>query len=290
MFSSLNTDKNSRNNKGKFLFSGENNFLTTSYKHFGRTQTNDKNYSEKKKRMIIKEKILEKQNNDVFLLDIRDIKHKNKIRKFKNVLLSSQGSNQTLTTNRNTPKRNEPKIKSLSKQKPNIYYFSKDFFVDKIKQALYNNSLAKNPFKRKNMSRINNEGKLMYINMFVNTNNYASEKILLPKNEKNLNKKVNKSVGIAKKKIEHIYIKNKNNNIIDDEAIKTKNKYEYNFRKIKQKIKEYNQKEKVILDKLKLHLNKMQNEIKLSSSYYTERQKLIESQKELNLKENNDIY
>ena len=140
------------------------------------------------------------------------------------------------------------------------------------------------------MSKIKNEAKLMYINMFVNTNFYASEKNILPKNEKNLNKKVNKSVGIAKKKIEHIYIKNKNNNIIDDEAIKTKNKYEYNFRKIKQKIKEYNQKEKVILDKLKLHLNKMQNEIKLSSSYYTERQKLIESQKELNLKENNDIY
>jgi hypothetical protein len=148
MFSSLNADKNSRNNNGKFLFSGENNFLTTSYKSFGRTQTNDKNYSEKKKRMIIKEKILEKQNNELFLLDTRDLKHKNKLRKFKNILFSTQGSNQALSINTDTSKRKEPKlVKSLSKQKPNIYYFSKDFFVDKIKQALYNNSLAKNPFK-----------------------------------------------------------------------------------------------------------------------------------------------
>ena len=291
MFSSLNADKNSRNNNGKFLFSGENNFLTTSYKNLGRTMTNEKNYLEKKKRMKIKEKILEKQNKEIFLLDTRDLKHKNKVRKFKNILLSSQGSNQTLSTNNDNSKRNETKFfRSLSKQNQNIQYFSKEFFVDKIKQALYINSLSKNPFNRKNMSKIKNEGKLMYINMFVNTNHYASEKVLLPKNEKNLNKLVNKAVGTSKKKLQHIYIKNKDNNIIDNEPIKPKNKYEYNISKINQKIKEYNQKEKVILDKIKLNLNKMQNEIKSSSSYYTERKKLIDSQKELNLIENNDIY
>ena len=291
MFSSLNTEKNSRNNNGKFLFSGENNFLTTSYKNLGKTQIIDKNYSEKKKRMKIKEKILEKQNKEIFLLNTRDLKHKNKVRKFKNILLSSQGSNQTLSTNKDSSKRNEPKFfKNLSKPQPNINYFSKDFFVDKIKQALYINSLSKNPFNRKNMSKIKNEGKLMYINMFMNSNHYASEKVLLPKNDKNLNKIVNKSVGTTKKKLQHIYIKNKDNSIIDDEPIKTKNKQEYNINIIKQKIKEYNQKEKDILDKLKLNLNKMQNEIKSSSSYYTERQKLIESQKELNLNENNDIF
>ena len=289
MFSSLNTERNSRNNNGKFLFSGENNFLTTSYKNLGKTQIIDKNYSEKKKRMKIKEKILEKQNKEIFLLDTRDLKHKNKVRKFKNILLSSQGSNQTLSTNKDSSKRNEPKFfKSLSKPQPNINYFSKDFFVDKIKQALYINSLSKNPFNRKNISKIKNEGKLMYINMFMNSNHYASEKVLLPKNAKNLNKIVNKSVGTTKKKLQHIYIKD--NSIIDDKPIKTKNKQEYNINIIKQKIKEYNQKEKDILDKLKLNLNKMQNEIKSSSSYYTERQKLIESQKELNLNENNDIF
>ena len=290
MFSSLNTERNSRNNNGNFLFTGENNFMTTSYKNFGRTQTNEKNYSEKKKRMIIKEKILAKQNNEIFLLETRDLKHKNKVRKFKNVLFSSQGSKMILSTNKDIPIKNEPKfIKNLSKEKSNIHYFSKDFFVDRIKQALYINSLSKNPFKRKNMSRITNEGRLMYINMLVNTNHYASEKALLPKNEINLNKKVNKSVGAVKKTLQHIYIKNKNNNIIDDKGIKPKNKYEYNINKIKQKLKEYNQKEKVILDKLRLNLNKMQNEIKSSSSYYTERQKLIESQKELNLNQDNDI-
>ena len=189
MFSSLNTERNSRNNNGKFLFSGENNFLATSYKNLGKIQIIDKNYSEKKKRMKIKEKILEKQNKEIFLLDTRDLKHKNKVRKFKNILLSSQGSNQTLSTNKDGSKRNEPKFfKSLSKPQPNINYFSKDFFVDKIKQALYINSLSKNPFNRKNMSKIKNEGKLMYINMFMNSNHYASEKVLLPKNEKNLNK------------------------------------------------------------------------------------------------------
>jgi len=290
MFSSLNTERNSRNNNGNFLFTGENNFMTTSYKNFGRTQTNEKNYSEKKKRMIIKEKILAKQNNEIFLLETRDLKHKNKVRKFKNVLFSSQGSKMILSTNKDIPIKNEPKfIKNLSKEKSNIHYFSKDFFVDRIKQALYINSFSKNPFKRKNMSRITNEGRLMYINMLVNTNHYASEKALLPKNEINLNKKVNKSVGAVKKTLQHIYIKNKNNNIIDDKGIKPKNKYEYNINKIKQKLKEYNQKEKVILDKLRLNLNKMQNEIKSSSSYYTERQKLIESQKELNLNQDNDI-
>ena len=240
--------------------------------------------------MIIKEKILAKQNNEIFLLETRDLKHKNKVRKFKNVLFSSQGSKMILSTNKDIPIKNEPKfIKNLSKEKSNIHYFSKDFFVDRIKQALYINSFSKNPFKRKNMSRITNEGRLMYINMLVNTNHYASEKALLPKNEINLNKKVNKSVGAVKKTLQHIYIKNKNNNIIDDKGIKPKNKYEYNINKIKQKLKEYNQKEKVILDKLRLNLNKMQNEIKSSSSYYTERQKLIESQKELNLNQDNDI-
>ena len=121
MFSSLNTERNSRNNNGKFLFSGENNFLTTSYKNLGKTQIIDKNYSEKKKRMKIKEKILEKQNKEIFLLDTRDLKHKNKVRKFKNILLSSQGSNQTLSTNKDSSKRNEPKFfKNLSKPQPNI--------------------------------------------------------------------------------------------------------------------------------------------------------------------------
>ena len=291
LFSSLNTDRNSRNNNGKIISPGENNFLTCSYKNLEKTQINNKNVSEMKKRMVIKAKILEKQNNEIFLLDTRDLKHKNKVRKFKHNLLSSQGSNQTLSTNKDISIRNEPKfVKNLSKQKHNINYFSKDIFVDRIKQALYINNISKNPFKRKNLSRIKNEGKLMYINMFVNINHLESEKALLSKNENNLSKKVNKSVGTLKNQLKHIYIKNKISNIIDDKEIKIKNKYEKNINKVKQKIMEYDQKEKAIFDKLKLNLNKMEKEIKSSSSYYTERQKLIESQKELFLNENNDLF
>ena len=279
MLLSLNADRNSKINNNKFLLTGESNLFTNSYKILGETQINNKNYSDKKRRMMIKEQILQKPKNEIFLLNTGIVK-KNKDRKIKKSLLTSQNSNKTLSTNKDLSLRKETKItKSLSNHKPNVTYFTNDFFVDRIKQALYNKNLFKNPFNRKYISRINNESKLMYINMFVNTNYNASDKTLLPKS-------VNKSVRTTKNKLQHIFINDKSNK--NEKGIKDIYKYKYNISKVKQKIMEYNQKEKTLFDKIKLSKNK--NEIKSSLSYYADRQKFVGSQKEINLNKNNEIY
>jgi hypothetical protein len=289
MLLSLNADINSKINNSKFLLTGENNLLTNSYKNLGETQIINKNHSDKKRRMMIKEKILEKQKKELFLLNTGVVKN-NKVRKTKNYLLTSQNSNRTLSTNKDLSLGNESKIfKSLSNHKSNVTYFTNDYFVDRIKEALYNKNLFKNPFNRKYLSKINNENKLMYINMFVNTNyNYnSSEKNFLPKNEKNWNKNVNKSVRTVSRKLQHIFINDKSSK--NEKGIKNIYKYKYNISKVKQKIMEYNQREKILFDTIKSSKNKMRKEIKLSSSCYTDRQKLFGSQKEINLNKNNDI-
>ena len=290
MLLSLNADRNSKINNSKFLLTGESNLFTNSYKNLGEAQINNKNYSDKKRRMIIKEKLLQTHKNELFLFNA-GIAKKNKVKKIKNSLLTSQNSNKTLSTIRDLSLRNETKMtmtKSLSNHKPNVTYFTNDYFVDRIKQALYNKNLFKNPFNRKYISRMNNESKLMYINMFVNTNYNASDKTLLPKSEKIMNQNVNKSVRATRNKLQHIFINDKGNK--NEKGIKDIYKYKYNISKVKQKIMEYNQKEKTFFDKIKLSKNKNQNEIKSSLSYYADRQKLIGSQKEINLNKNNEMY
>ena len=288
MLLSLNADINSKINNSKFLLTGENNLLTNSYKNLGETQIINKNHSDKKRRMMIKEKILEKQKKELFLLNTGVVKN-NKVRKTKNYLLTSQNSNRTLSTNKDLSLGNESKIfKSLSNHKSNVTYFTNDYFVDRIKEALYNKNLFKNPFNRKYLSKINNENKLMYINMFVNNNYNSLEKALLPKTDKILNQKENKSVRMTNRKIQHIFINDKSSK--NGKGIKNINKYKYNISKVKQKIMEYNQKEKILFDKIKLSKNKKQKEIKSSSSYFDARQKLFESQIETFLNKNNDIY
>ena len=279
MLFSLNADRNSKTNNSKFLLTAENNLFTKSYKNLGETQIINKNYSEKKRKMIIKEKILEKQKNELFPLNVGVAKN-NRLKKLKINLLTSQNSNKTLSTNKDLSLRNETKnVKSLSNHKPNVTYFTNDYFVDRIKQALYNKNLSKNSFNRKYISRMNNENKLMYINMFVNNNYNSLEKALLPKTEKISNQNVNKSVKMANRKLQHIFINDKSSK--NGKGIKNINKYKYNISKVKQKIMEYNQKEKILFDKIKLSKNKKQKEIKSSSSYFDARQKLFESQIEI---------
>jgi len=289
MLLSLNSDRNSKINNSKFSLTGENNLFTNSYKYLGDTQINNKNYSDKKRRILIKEKILGKHENELFLLNSGAAKHKIKVRKFKGNLLTNQNSNQTLSTNKDISLINETKIsKSVSNHKPIITYFTNDFFVDRIKQALYNKNLSKNPFNRKYISRMNNGNKLMYINMFVNTNYIGSEKSLLPKSEKNKNKNVNKSIRTINRKLQHIFINDKSSK--NDKKLKNIDKYKYNISIVKQKIMEYNQKDKALFDKLKLNKKLNQKEIKSSFSYYAKRQNINESLKEINLNKNNDIY
>ena len=263
MLLSLNADINSKINNSKFLLTGESNLFTKSYKNLGDSQINNKNYSDKKRRMLIKEKILEKQNKGIFLLGIRDVNYKNKVNKLKTNLLTTQNSNQTLSTNKDISLRKESKIvKSLSHHKTNLNYFTNDFFVDRIKQALYNKNLCKNPFNRKNITRVINENKLMYINMFVNSNYIASDKILLPKNVKFSNKSINKSERTVGKKLQPIFTNDKNSR--NNKEINNINIYKYNISKVKQKIMEYNQREKAFYDRIKLNKNKVQKQIKSS--------------------------
>ena len=266
MFLSLNAERNSKINNSKFLLTEENNLFTNSYKNFRETEINNKNYSEKKRKIVIKGKILEKNKNELFLLNTDFLKN-NKIRKFKSNLLTGQNSNMTLSTNKDMSLGNDSKIiKSLSNHKHNITYFTNDFFVDRIKQALYNTNLFKNPFNRKYISTMENENKLMYINMFANTNYNSSEKTLLPKSEKISNQNINKSVRTVRRKLQHIFINDKSSK--NDKGIKNIYKYKYNISKVKQIIMEYNQKEKTLFDKKKLSKIKKQKDIKSGFSYY----------------------
>ena len=221
IYLSINKDKMGKTNNNNFYMNGFefNNWSTTN-----RTLENKrikKNYSEKKRKMFIKEKILEKQNKELFLIGNGDLKYKNKILQMKKNLLLSQNLKKRISikkellTKINSNKFDNITINTINNNNINNNYnnynntnlnhiLSDVFFVDKIKQALFNNNSEKDinkPF----LSKMKSEKKRFYINMFMNESNCISSKKLLinNKNKEKINgiKKVNKSVGTIRKKL-----------------------------------------------------------------------------------------
>ena len=243
--------------------------------------------------MEIKEKILKKQDNELFLLQNRDLNYKNKVLELKNKILSNKSSKKTLSTNRDFSTKNDSKkMGNISinnnEEQNNLNIFTKDFFVDRIKLALYNN-YAKSPFNRTKISIFKSEPRLYYINMIMNNNNISCKNILNKKQEDEINKKhKNRSVGAAKNILKSLNLNLNNSKISNEKRIKIKSKLSYTFRdketnRINLKINEYNKKEKIIFDKLKSNINTFKKGINTSTSYYTDRIKMLDSQKKLNL-------
>ena len=286
-------DKKGKSSRDKYFTLGkENETLYDTFKSLGNKTTNN-NFSEKKKRMEIKEKILKKQDNELFLLQNRDLNYKNKILELKNKILSNKSSKKTLSTNRDFSTKNDSKkMGNISinnnEEQNNLNIFTKDFFVDRIKLALYNN-YAKSPFNRTKISIFKSEPRLYYINMIMNNNNISCKNILNKKKEDEKNKKhKNRSVGAAKNILKSLNLNLNNSKISNEKRIKIKSKLSYTFRdketnRINLKINEYNKKEKIIFDKLKSNINKFKKGINTSTSYYTDRIKMLDSQKKLNL-------
>ena len=256
-----------------------------------------KNFSEKKRRMMIKEKILENQNKDLFLLENGDVKYKNKILEMKKNFISKQNMNKRLSMNKDTLTKNESNkfdtIPIYNNNNNNLnYILSDNFFVDKIKQALSNNN-SNNNINHPLIERLKNEKKLYYINILANGNNNMSSKkvLLLPsKNKNNIKRKVNKSVGTSKNKMSYLNIYNYNyNKNIDNKEIKKENNFIDNNRnketmnKVKLKIEEYQKRERAIYNKLKIDINKLQDDIKSSSLYSINMKKSLETKKQVNL-------
>ena len=247
-----------------------------------------KNYSEKRKNLFIKEKILEKQNKELFLIETGDIEHKNNIFEMKKRFLSNQNSSKRfplkpiILNNINNNFNNKSYI-SLSKSNNNnnnkdkSNYFVTDFFVDKIKDALYNS-------RHNNISKMKNENKLFYINMFMNgKNNMSSRNLLLNGRNRNdaYKRKTNKSVGTIGNKIKT------NKEILTETNKLDRLKNKEGNSVIKRLIEQYKEKKKNIIDKLKIDIEKLQFYIDKSNEYCINRQKYLETQNELN---KNHIY
>ena len=284
IYLSLNTDRIGKGNSYKFTSNDiENNIWSNSCRTLGNKMIN-KNFSEKKRKQI-KEKILEKHNKELFLLENPDINYKNKVLGIKKHLFPKEISKKRLSvdklalTKENSNYLENVPIKNINKNKLN-YIVSDNFFVDKIKEAMYikyNNTYKtiNNPL----IPRIKNKKKLLYINILMNENNISSQKFLNNKN--NLDRTVNKSVGtikrINKRKIE--------NNKIDY----FQNKESINI--VKQKIEEYKKREKAIFDKLKINIKKLQNNMKYSKSYNKNKPKFLDKKNQSNYnKINYDIF
>ena len=246
---------------------------------------------------MIKEKILENQNKDLFLLENGDVKYKNKILEMKKNFISKQNMNKRLSMNKDTLTKNESNkfdtIPIYNNNNNLNYILSDNFFVDKIKQALSNNN-SNNNINHPLIERMKNEKKLYYINILANgNNNMSSKKVLLTsKNKNNIKRKINKSVGTSKNKMSYLNIYNYNKNI-DNKEIKKENNFIDNDRnketmnKVKLKIEEYQKRERAIYNKLKIDINKLQDDIKSSKLYSINMKKTLETKKQVNL---NKIY
>ena len=84
----------------------------------------------------------------------------------------------------------------------------------------------------------------------------------------------------------------KNNKNLDEKIKIDNNKLEIlrnkeTMNKIKQKIEEYRKRENAIFEKLKININKMQNDIHSTNLYSMNRQKFIDKQNE---SKNNKVY
>ena len=294
-------DKKIITNNNKYITIGRefNNSKFNSFKTLG-NKIKNKNLSEKKRRMLIKENILKRQDNEFFLLENRDINYKNRVIEFKKKLLSNQNSKKTFNININ--KEFSIKTNSVKKEKPtnfspenknNLFTFSDESFFNKIKKELFNNDL-KNIFNRIKTLENKKEPKLLYINMIINDENNSSSKNLFLKNrnENNLYKKNNQTADSIRKK--NLFKRNKSFKKSEEKVKKNKNILSYVFRNkesiniLNQKINEYNEREKAIFDKLKINIKKIQSDINSSTLYFTDRIKILDSSKELNVNDNNE--
>ena len=269
-----------------------------------------KNNSEKKRITILKEKLLEKHNKELFLLDNGDVNYKNKILKMKKHFLSKQNSKKRLSIQRELISKNTSNNtdnNSINNNNMNYiltdnsinnnnmnYILTDNCFIDKIKQALYYNKLN-TPINQPLRTKLNNEKKLLYINMFMNGKNSSKKLLVKNRNENNsnnFNRKVNKSVGTTMNKLNYLSINlKKNDENLDNKEIKIENyfldnkKIKENVNKVKRKIEEYKQREKNIINKLKIDIQKLQNYMSSTNIYSLNRQKFLETQKELHSKQ-----
>ena len=306
LYLSLNTDRYGKTTNYKFITNDpENNIWSNSCRTLG-DKIIKKNASEKKRRMLIKEKILEKQNKELFLLENGDVNYKSKVFGIKKKLFSKDKSNKKLSINKlalakeNSNLLDNVPINNINKKNLK-YILSDNFFVNKIKEAMYINKNNNNNSKVFNtinnnpvIPRIKNKKKIFYMNILMNDKNYASsKKLLLNNNSKNnFRKTVNKSVGTIKKIIDLNIDMTKNNKNLDEKIKIDNNKLEIlrnkeTMNKIKQKIEEYRKRENAIFEKLKININKMQNDIHSTNLYSMNRQKFIDKQNE---SKNNKVY
>ena len=257
-----------------------------------------KNFSVKQRRILIKEKILENQNNDLFLLENGDVNYKNKILKMKDNLMSKKNIKKRLSINKEALSKNDSNKLDNNTIYNNIntntipisnnsnYILTDNFFVDKIKKALYYNT-SRNNINQTFLQKMKNEKKLFYINILSNRKNSSKKVLINNKNKNGIKKKVNKSVGTMRNKLSFLNVHNYNYMNQDNKEIQKENNKINNMNKVKQKIEEYKKRERAIYDKLKININNLQDDIKSSSIYSMNRKKSLETKKEMNL---NEIY
>ena len=229
----------------------------------------------------MKKHFLSKQNSKKRLSIQRELISKNTSNNTDNNSINNNNMNYILTDN------------SINNNNMN-YILTDNCFIDKIKQALYYNKLN-TPINQPLRTKLNNEKKLLYINMFMNGKNSSKKLLVKNRNENNsnnFNRKVNKSVGTTMNKLNYLSINlKKNDENLDNKEIKIENyfldskKIKENVNKVKQKIEEYKQKN--IINKLKIDIQKLQNDMSSTNIYSLKRQKFLEAQKELN---SNQIY
>ena len=241
-----------------------------------KSQTINNNSSEKKRIMLIKQKIIEKQNN-IFLLDFGDIGYKNKILNFKKKLLFEQSPNKSISFNKGISVNNDSKKtdNSIKKNKKNYkLILNNNLFDDKINHSIYNNIFT-SPNNLPNILQRGKESTPLNINLFKkNINNCTPKRLIINNKKNNIYRKVNASVETKENKFNRYIEDNKHDCNLSE--VKKNDK----LSQIRQKIVDFNIRQKAIYDKLKLNINKLQKDINSSTSYYTERQRFK------NLKEN----
>jgi len=271
LFLHRNSDKTKRPHKIIYrTINDDKNTLFNSKKNL-KSQTINNNNSEKKRIMLIKQSIIEKQNN-IFLLEFGDIGYKNKILRFKKKLFSEQTPNQSISSNKEISMNNDSKNldNSIKKNKKNYkLILSNNIFSDKINHSIYNN-IFKSPNNLPNILQKGKKSNHINTNLFKDkiNNNFTPKKFILNDKKNNLYKKVHVSVGSKENNFNNYSESKKHDRNLSDI---TKNDKLF---KIRQKIIEFNIKEKAIYDKLKSSINKIQKDINSSTSYYTERKKL----------------
>ena len=222
------------------------------------------------------------------MLDSGDIEQINNILELKNRYLSNQNSSKNFSLkpiitniNSNNPNKLNISISNSNNDNNSNYILPQKFFVDEIKDALYNykfKSKINQPFTKK----LKNESELFYINMLMNgKSNVSSKKLLGDIRNCEHQRKINKSMGGNGKKISN----NKEIIIENNKSDNLKNKNNNNI--LKRIIERYRNRKKSILDTLKIDIKKLEFDIDSSNVYCKNRQNYLETQNELNT---NHIY